>query len=192
MAKLKQISSSLGSINAELNKTGENISSVLSSYEDKVTDFNETLGNNLKELEQNYDKTQVQLEKMNTANIDTFMRDSASILVELETLSIDVVNIFNRKGDEEELWKKYYAGDHGVFARYMARNITKKEIKAIQDNYTKKPDFRMVADKYIEDFDTLISAARDNARSSTILAMISGSDIGKVYYIMARALGKIQ
>ena len=192
MAKLKQISAGISSINSELNKTGESISSVLSSYEDKIGDFNETLGNNLKELEQSYDKTVVQLEKMNMANIDTFMRDSASVLAELETLSIDIVNLFNRKGDEEELWKKYYAGDHGVFARYLARNITKKEIKAIQESYEKKPDFRVVSDKYIEDFDALISAARDNARSSTILAMISGSDIGKVYYVMARALGKIQ
>ena len=90
------------------------------------------------------------------------------------------------------MWKKYYAGDHGVFARYLAKNITKKEIKALQESYEKKPDFRVVLDKYMEDFEALISAAKDNARSGTVLALISGSDIGKVYYITARALGKIQ
>ena len=192
MAKLKQISAGLSAINTELNKTGENIGSVLGSYEDKINDFNQALGENLKELAQSYDKTSAQLDKMNTANIDTFMRDSGSVLAELETLSIDIVNIFNRKGDEEDLWKKYYAGDHGVFARYLTRNISKKEIKAIQESYAKKPDFRVVSDKYIEDFEALIASARDSARSGTILAMISSSDIGKVYYIMARALGKIQ
>ena len=157
-----------------------------------MVDFNKALNVQLENLEQSYDKTKAQLDKISLSNIDSFMRDSAAVLAELETLSIDITNIFNRKGEEEELWKKYYAGDHGVFARYLAKNITKKEIKALQESYEKKPDFRVVLDKYMEDFEALISAAKDNARSGTVLALISGSDIGKVYYITARALGKIQ
>ena len=72
------------------------------------------------------------------------------------------------------------------------KNITKKEVKAILESYEKKPDFRVVSDKYMEDFEALIAAAKDNARSGTVLALISRSDIGKVYYVMAKALGKIQ
>ncbi len=192
MTKLKQISTGLGTINKDLNKTGETLANTLSAYETKVSDFNKNLNNHLSELEQNYEKTALQLDKINLSSVDSFMRDSATILTELETLSIDISNIFNRKGDEEELWKKYYAGDHGAFARYLAKNMTKKEIKLLQETYEKKTDFRVISDKYMEDFEALISTARDNARSGTILALISGSDIGKVYYIMARALGRIQ
>lgn len=192
MAKLQKIGAGLNSINKDLNKTGENLDSTLTAYEAKMLDFNKALNVQLENLEQSYDKTKAQLDKISLSNIDSFMRDSATVLAELETLSIDITNIFNRKGDEEELWKKYYAGDHGVFARYLAKNITKKEIKALQESYEKKPDFRVVLDKYMEDFEALISAAKDNARSGTVLALISGSDIGKVYYITARALGKIQ
>lgn len=192
MAKLQKIGAGLNSINKDLNKTGENLDSTLTAYEAKMVDFNKALNVQLENLEQSYDKTKAQLDKISLSNIDSFMRDSATVLAELETLSIDITNIFNRKGDEEELWKKYYAGDHGVFARYLAKNITKKEIKALQESYEKKPDFRVVLDKYMEDFEALISAAKDNARSGTVLALISGSDIGKVYYITARALGKIQ
>ena len=192
MAKLQQIGAGLNSINKDLNKTGENLDSTLTAYETKMVDFNKALNAQLENLEQSYDKTKAQLDKISLSNIDSFMRDSAAVLAELETLSIDITNIFNRKGEEEELWKKYYAGDHGVFARYLAKNITKKEIKALQESYEKKPDFRVVLDKYMEDFEALISAAKDNARSGTVLALISGSDIGKVYYITARALGKIQ
>lgn len=192
MAKLQQIGAGLNSINKDLNKTGENLDATLTAYEAKMVDFNKALNVQLENLEQSYDKTKAQLDKISLSNIDSFMRDSATVLAELETLSIDITNIFNRKGDEEDLWKKYYAGDHGVFARYLAKNITKKEIKALQESYEKKPDFRVVLDKYMEDFEALISAAKDNARSGTVLALISGSDIGKVYYITARALGKIQ
>ena len=192
MAKLQKIGAGLNSINKDLNKTGKNLDSTLTAYEAKMVDFNKALNVQLENLEQSYDKTKAQLDKISLSNIDSFMRDSETVLAELETLSIDITNIFNRKGDEEELWKKYYAGDHGVFARYLAKNITKKEIKALQESYEKKPDFRVVLDKYMEDFEALISAAKDNARSGTVLALISGSDIGKVYYITARALGKIQ
>lgn len=192
MAKLQKIGAGLTSINADLKNTGEKFGETLDAYENKISNFNKTLSSQLEELGQNYEKTQNQLEKINISSVDSFMRDSASVLAEFETLSIDIVNLFNRKGDEEELWKKYYAGDHGAFTRYLAKNITKKEIKLIQESYEKKPDFRVVSDKYMEDFEALIAAARDNARSGTVLALLSGSDIGKVYYIMARALGKIQ
>lgn len=192
LAKLQQISSGLTSINSELNKTGSSMGKTLTAYEEKMTDFGKTLNTHLEDLEHSYEKTQAQLDKINISNVDSFMRDSATVLAELETLSIDIVNLFNRKGDEEELWKKYYAGDHGAFSRYLAKNITKKEVKAILESYEKKPDFRVVSDKYMEDFEALIAAAKDNARSGTVLALISRSDIGKVYYVMAKALGKIQ
>ena len=192
MSKIQKIGAGLTTINSDLKNTGERFSETLSTYENTISNFNKTLSAQLEELGQNYEKTQTQLEKINISSIDSFMRDSAAVLAEFETLSIDVINLFNRKGDEEELWKKYYAGDHGAFTRYLAKNITKKEIKLIQESYEKKPDFRVVSDKYMEDFEALIATARDNTRSSTVLALLSGSDIGKVYYIMARALGKVQ
>ena len=69
--------------------------------------------------------------------------------------------------------------------------MTKKEIIAIKEDYEKKPDFRVIVDKYLDDFDALIEAAKNNNRSSTLFALISGADIGKVYYILSRALGRI-
>ena len=70
--------------------------------------------------------------------------------------------------------------------------MTKKEVVAIKEDYENKADFRIIVDKYIDDFNQLVTAARENERSNTLLAMISGSDIGKVYYILAKALGKIK
>ena len=70
-------------------------------------------------------------------------------------------------------------------------NMTKKEVIAVREDYEKKPDFRVVVDKYLDDFNSLIEAARSNNRASTLLALISGSYIGKVYYILSRALVKV-
>lgn len=195
LASLKQISSQISSLNKDMTATAGSLGKTLSSYENKMAAFNKVVGEHLTSLNDNYDKTQKQYDEFNqkfkVASIDTFMKNSADIISELETISIDINSIFNKTGDDETLWKKYYEGDHSVFVRYLSKNMTKKEVIAVREDYEKKPDFRVVVDKYLDDFNSLIEAARSNNRASTLLALISGSDIGKVYYILSRALGKV-
>lgn len=195
LASLKQISSQISSLNKDMTATAGSLGKTLSSYENKMAAFNKVVSEHLTSLNDNYDKTQKQYDEFNqkfkVASIDTFMKNSADIISELETISIDINSIFNKTGDDEALWKKYYEGDHSVFVRYLSKNMTKKEVIAVREDYEKKPDFRVVVDKYLDDFNSLIEAARSNNRASTLLALISGSDIGKVYYILSRALGKV-
>ncbi len=195
LASLKQISSQISSLNKDMTATAGSLGKTLSSYENKMAAFNKVVCEHLTSLNDNYDKTQKQYDEFNqkfkVTSIDTFMKNSADIISELETISIDINSIFNKTGDDEALWKKYYEGDHSVFVRYLSKNMTKKEVIAVREDYEKKPDFRVVVDKYLDDFNSLIEAARSNNRASTLLALISGSDIGKVYYILSRALGKV-
>lgn len=195
LGSLKQISTQISALNKDMSASASNIGKTLSVYENKMSAFSKVLGEHLTDLNENYDKTQKQYDEFNqkfkVASIDTFMKNSADIISELETISIDINSIFNKTGDDEVLWKKYYEGDHSVFVRYLSKNMTKKEVIAVREDYEKKPDFRVVVDKYLDDFNSLIEAARSNNRASTLLALISGSDIGKVYYILSRALGKV-
>ncbi len=195
LASLKQISGKIANLNKDMTNTAGSVEKVLSAYEGKMSNFGKIVGEHLVNLNESYDKTQKQYDDFNqkfkVASIDTFMKNSADIISELETISIDINSIFNKSGDDEALWKKYYEGDHSVFVRYLSKNMTKKEVVAVREDYEKKPDFRVVVDKYLDDFNSLIEAARSNNRASTLLALISGSDIGKVYYILSRALGKV-
>lgn len=195
LVSLKQISGKLGALNKELSTTSGSIGKTLTVYEEKMNRFGKTIGDQLTNLNDNYAKTKDQLTEFNQtfklASVDTFMKNSGDIINELETISIDINSIFAKGADDEELWKKYYEGDHSVFVRHLSKNMTKKEVVAIREDYEKKADFRVVVDKYLDDFTSLIEAARNNNRASTLLALISGSDIGKVYYILARALGKV-
>lgn len=195
LASLKQISSQIAALNKDMSATAGNVGKTLSAYENKMSAFSKVMGEHLSDLNENYDKTQKQYDEFNqkfkVASIDSFMKNSADIISELETISIDINSIFNKTGDDEVLWKKYYEGDHSVFVRYLSKNMTKKEVVAVREDYEKKPDFRVVVDKYLDDFNSLIEAARSNNRAGTLLALISGSDIGKVYYILSRALGKV-
>ena len=194
MNELKQLSLNIAELNKNLSKTGNDIGTTLAKYEQKMSGFDKLVAGHLDSLHNGYQKTEKQIEtfnqKIKAASIDTFMRNSADIMAELETMSIDINSMFNKDKDEE-LWKKYYEGDKAAFARYLTKHITKKQVTAIQKEYQNKSEFRILADKYMEDFESLVGLARESERAGTLLALISGSDIGKVYYIMAKALGKV-
>lgn len=195
LISLKQITNKIATANDELTATGSKIGETLNNYENQMNGFSKTVNRHIEDLSASYDKAKQQIDeleqKYKSTSIDTFMKSSADIISELEALSIDVHGIFNKNGNDKELWKQYYAGDHGVFVRYLSNNMTKNEIATIRQDYESKPDFRVVVDKYLDDFNTLIASARKNNRAGTLLALISGSDIGKVYYVLARALGKL-
>lgn len=182
-------------ISASFNQTGTQIGETLEKYENKINTFGKKVNEHLTDLREGYEKTEKQVEKFNqklkSASIDTFMRNSNDIINELETLSIDINAVFNKTAEDDDLWKKYYEGDHGAFVRYVSKNMTKKQVATIKNDYEGNPQFRTVVDKYLSDFEALVANARENERAGTLLALISGSDIGKVYYILARALGKL-
>lgn len=193
MTGLKQLTGDISSLNQELNKTGSEIGETLNKYESKMSGFEQMVNSHLANLQSGYQKTEKRVDELNkkfkAASLDTFMRNSASLINELETISIDINSIFHK--DDEDLWKKYYEGDHGVFVRHLTKNMTKKQIIAIQNDYANKSDFRLIADKYIEDFNRMVVAAKESEHAGTLLALISGSDVGKVYYVLAKALGKV-
>ncbi len=195
MSNLKQSAAGIIAANKKLTQTGNDIGETLQKYESKMDDFGKTINAHLENLREGYEKTESQVDKFNqkfkAASMDTFMRDSGNIINELEALSIDINAVFNKASKDDDLWKKYYEGDHGAFVRYLSKNMTKKQVVAIKDDYEKNQGFRVLVDKYLSDFEALVAAARENERAGTLLALISGSDIGKVYYILARALGKI-
>lgn len=196
LQNLSKIFEKITTLNKDLSSCGDAVGNVLNSYTEKMDIFDEKIKNHLIALQDDFKKTEEKVsafgKKLKSIKIDTFMKNSTDIVNELETLAIDINSVFDKSGKEDDLWKKYYEGDRSAFSRYLAKNMTKKEVVAIRDDYEKKTDFRLIVDKYLDDFDTLVAAAKENDHAGTLLAMISGSDIGKIYYILSRALGKVK
>ena len=182
-------------LNGSMNNINQEVSAALETYAGKVAGLSKVMEDHLDNLRDGYEKTEKQIDELNekiqTNNIDTFMRGSSDIISELEALSVDIDAVFDKADKENDLWKKYHEGDREVFARYVSKNMTKKQLADIRKKYESKTTFRLLVDRYLQDFESLVNAARSNQRSGTFLALISGSDIGKVYYILARALDKV-
>ena len=190
---LDDVKSRIAQISQALQITTENSESAFNSYKSQIDDFGSLINRQVEVLNDSRVHSEEQLyalkRKYEELSIDNFIDQSAGLIQNLENISIDINRMFNK--DEDELWKKFYNGDHGVFARYIVKNLNRKQIVKIREEYEKNQDFRQMADKYIRDFEALMEAARNSERPEVLLAMLSNTDIGKIYYVMARALDRL-
>lgn len=128
--------------------------------------------------------------KYREAKVDNFLKNAAGIIEKLEAFAVDINAVFNADA-QEKLWQKYYEGDTDAFVRYLAKNISRKQVVAIKEEFEKNSEFRKTVSAYMSEFENLIAKARSCEKSSVLLSVISGADIGKIYYIIARALDKL-
>lgn len=169
--------------NRKGNEALQNTAAFSELYSKQMKILNETAGRAEKEVNE--------MEKRYLGmKTDTFLRDAASIIEKMETVAVDINRIFNPTA-EEEIWKKYYNGDTSAFVRYLAKAMTKNQVIAIRNEFEENLEFRNLVTRYLSDFEALISKARRNERSGILLSVISGADVGKLYYILAKSLDKL-
>ena len=177
-----------------LTKVQEKSVVTFKEFQAQMNDYQKIIDARFQKLEEQKIKSERHLEEVKSQyqelGLSGFM-DKMSVMVEnLENLSIDL-NAFFDKDAEDDLWKKFYNGDHGAFAHNMTKKLGRKEILKIRELYEKDSDFKKLADSYLSEFSTLLNAAQKSDKPQTMLAVISGSEIGKIYYVIARALDKI-
>ncbi len=156
--------------------------------------FNDVIGKQIKQLNDSTKKADAALGSLNSAyqdvKIEQFLKEAAVIIEKLQNISVDINRVFNPK-DEEDLWKKFYNGDNGIFIRYLSKNMNKQQIAAVRNEFEKNNEFRGLITSYLSEFEVLINAAKSHEHSGVLLSVISGADIGKLYYILAKALDKL-
>ncbi|MDR1694273.1 MAG: hypothetical protein LBR70_03670 [Lactobacillaceae bacterium] len=132
-----------------------------------------------------------ELEKgLSSAELDSFFKSATKIVEQLEAMSVDINRLYS-PDTEDELWKKYYNGDSSAFVRHLSKVMTKKQIASIRDLFEKNADFRTFVTRYISEFEYVLEKAKKNEKSSLLLSVLSGSDIGKIYYTLVKALDKL-
>ena len=196
------------SLSETTDETLHKVNSVMSNIKGSIDDFNTRSGEIVANTSNFNGVLQKQIElldigakkaskdlldiekKYRDAKVDTFLKNAAGIIEKMETLAIDINAVFNAEA-QEKLWKRYYEGETDAFVRYLAKNMTRKQVVAIKDEFERNAEFRRDVTTYMSEFENLIKKARSCEKSSVLLSVISGADIGKIYYIIARALDKL-
>ncbi|MBQ2811425.1 MAG: hypothetical protein IJF12_04565 [Alphaproteobacteria bacterium] len=195
LAKFDDIKTKISQIEQGIISTSDNAGNSFKQYQEQIKSLKTAINEQIEELDNHKIRSERHLTELkqqyNSFSMANFMNESSELVTRLENLSVDINKYFN-SDEEDDLWKKFYSGDHAVFARNIVKKLNRKQIVKIRDEYEKNADFRVLTDKYISDFETLITAAQNAEKSEVILAMISGADIGKIYYVIARAIDRLK
>lgn len=175
-------------------ESAEQMDGVVEKYKKQLGNLSQTLRERAEKLDQSRLLQEQSLKAFQTeienATLQNFVAESEFIIENLENLSVDFNRFLNK--DDDALWKKFYNGDHAIFARNVVKSLKRGQILKIRQAYEKDMDFRVIADRYMSGFEQLLAAAQKTEKSSILLSILSGSDIGKIYYVVARALGRLE
>ena len=122
---------------------------------------------------------------------DQFLRESRLVVDELSSLVINVMRLID-KPLAEKLWRQFSRGDKSVFLRSMLGNgESKKFQEEIKSHYEMNGEFRIYADRYLEKFEGLLTQATRSDPANLLSSAFVTSDVGKVYVLLSRAVGRM-
>lgn len=112
------------------------------------------------------------------------LKEASSISAILQKASIDMAVLFPPKL-QETLWEKYYNGDKAVFMRHITKMIPGRRIKKVLSLYQSNKEFKEAVLHYMAEFEKMTKIAGQNQDSNLLVSILIGSDMGRLYMILA-------
>jgi hypothetical protein len=122
---------------------------------------------------------------------DVFLRSATHMIEDLNASAIDLNRVL---ADDmpDDVWKRYHKGDRSIFARRLLRGKDRLVLPDIKVRFETDERFRIEANRYIEQFETLLDRATDCDPENLLSTTFLTADVGKLYIILSRSLGRTQ
>ncbi len=117
-------------------------------------------------------------------------RNPRHVVESLNSLSVDIARAIDHDASVD-LWRRYQRGERDVFTRRLYTLKGQQTFDEIKRKYDREPEFRTAVDRYIADFEKLLSDVARTDRDRTITQSYLTSDTGKVYTMLAHAAGRL-
>jgi archaellum component FlaC len=116
-------------------------------------------------------------------------RNPRHVVESLNSLSVDIARAIDHDASVD-LWRRYQRGERDVFTRRLYTLKGQQTFDEIKNKYGREPEFRAAVDRYIADFEKLLSDVARNDRDNMMTQTYLTSDTGKVYTMLAHASGR--
>lgn len=128
-------------------------------------------------------------ERKQEAGLADFMHQSSFISERLQSLAVDMNRVLETRISEDD-WQRFYKGEKDVFVRKMLGFREKSKLAAIKEKYQTDSEFRDCVSGYFTEFEVLLDEANKRDQASLLKGTFLSSDVGKVYMLLSRALGR--
>jgi hypothetical protein len=122
---------------------------------------------------------------------DVFLRSATHMIEDLNASAIDLNRIL-AEDMPDDLWKRYQKGDRSIFARRLLRGKDRLVLPDVKARFETDERFRVEANRYIKQFETLLTQATDCDPENVLNTTFLTADVGKLYIILSRSLGRTQ
>ena len=183
----------VGAIGQSFERQAEGFGRALDVAQAKAAELGETFRGQSLELAKT---SQIALERIdklretqNNSTRDSFLRAASVMIEELNGLALDIHSLLDNE-IPEDIWKRYREGDRSIFARRLFRNKDSYVIPAIEQRYQRDERFHDIVDRYIKKFEDLLTQSAKADPEAVLNAAIITADVGKLYLVMAKSLGR--
>jgi hypothetical protein len=87
-------------------------------------------------------------------------------------------------------WRRFNKGEKGLFVRKLLGFREKSKLAAIRQKYQDDGEFQDYVGRYLSQFEGLLKGSRKRDHDGVLITTFLTSDMGKVYMLLARALGR--
>jgi hypothetical protein len=118
-------------------------------------------------------------------------RSIRSRIESLDSLSVDIARMIDHEA-AADLWERYNRGERNVFTRRLYTMQGRKAFDEVRKRYKSDREFRQTVDRYVGEFERLLSEVRRDDRDEMATRTYLTSDTGKVYTMLAHAAGRFE
>ena len=90
------------------------------------------------------------------------------------------------------VWQRFRRGERDIFSRQLYTSRGQATFDEISGRYRRDPAFRATVDRYIGDFERLLSDAERKGQNGQAIDNYLVSETGRVYLMLAHASGRLQ
>jgi predicted nucleic acid-binding Zn-ribbon protein len=123
------------------------------------------------------------------AGLEDFVHQSSFISERLQSLAVDMNRVLETTISEDD-WQRFNKGETSVFVRKMLGFREKARLGDIKEKYQQDGEFREYVSRYFKEFEVLLEEAKKRDQAGLLKSTFLSSDVGKVYMLLARALGR--
>ncbi len=121
--------------------------------------------------------------------IQDFINQASFISERLQSIAVDMSRVMETQISEDD-WRRFNKGEQGIFVRKMLGFREKAKLASIRDKYQVDGEFRDYVTRYFSEFEVLLDESKKRDQEGLLKSIFLSSDVGKVYMLLARALGR--